>query len=168
MHIMLVASEVREQVNPSPLQHLFIGNFYHFFNFFYFSNSIFTPHPSFLPSSHCPPCAARSRGSDNATCHRSYPKTLLLYFLTSQTPSSSMAAATCPLVIVQTLNGDMATDATFPLPDFMKSFISPNIVNFIHSNISKSSLSRLPLRWPGSLQKHVSWQHCKININQKR
>ncbi|KAK7267599.1 hypothetical protein RIF29_20277 [Crotalaria pallida] len=51
------------------------------------------------------------------------------------------AAAARPLVTVQSLDGDMATDATptVPLPDVMKSSIRPDIVNYVHSNISKNS-----------------------------
>ena len=45
------------------------------------------------------------------------------------------------LVTVQALEGDMATDAapTVPLPDVMKAAIRPDIVTFVHSNISKNS-----------------------------
>ncbi|KAI9117476.1 hypothetical protein K1719_011642 [Acacia pycnantha] len=52
-----------------------------------------------------------------------------------------MAAAARPLVTVQALEGDMATDAppTVPLPDVMKASIRPDIVTFVHSNISKNS-----------------------------
>lgn len=51
------------------------------------------------------------------------------------------AAAARPLVAVQTLEGDMATDSstTVPLPDVMKASIRPDIVNFVHANISKNS-----------------------------
>ncbi|KAM7263594.1 hypothetical protein ACFE04_001277 [Oxalis oulophora] len=51
------------------------------------------------------------------------------------------AAAVRPLVTIQSLEGDMTTDAaaTLPLPDVMKSSIRPDIVNFVHSNISKNS-----------------------------
>lgn len=51
------------------------------------------------------------------------------------------AAAARPLVTVQSLEGDMATDATptVPLPDVMKASIRPDIVGFVHSNISKNS-----------------------------
>ncbi|KDP29064.1 hypothetical protein JCGZ_16453 [Jatropha curcas] len=53
------------------------------------------------------------------------------------------AAAARPLVSVQSLPSlnDMATDSasTVPLPDVMKSSIRPDIVNFVHSNISKNS-----------------------------
>ncbi|KAI4335907.1 hypothetical protein L6164_014503 [Bauhinia variegata] len=50
-------------------------------------------------------------------------------------------AASRPLVTVQTLEGDMATDAapTVPLPDVMKASIRPDIVTFVHSNISRNS-----------------------------
>ncbi|KAJ0526310.1 putative ribosomal protein L4/L1e [Helianthus annuus] len=50
-------------------------------------------------------------------------------------------AAARPLVTVQPLESDMATDATttLPLPSVMKSSIRPDIVNFVHSNISKNS-----------------------------
>uniref|UniRef100_A0A803P3V7 Large ribosomal subunit protein uL4 C-terminal domain-containing protein n=1 Tax=Cannabis sativa TaxID=3483 RepID=A0A803P3V7_CANSA len=49
-------------------------------------------------------------------------------------------AAARPLVTVQALDGDMATDSapTVPLPDVMKASIRPDIVNFVHSNISKN------------------------------
>ncbi|KAG6595268.1 60S ribosomal protein L4, partial [Cucurbita argyrosperma subsp. sororia] len=50
-------------------------------------------------------------------------------------------AAARPLVSVQSLEGDMATDAApgVPLPDVMKASIRPDIVSFVHSNISKNS-----------------------------
>ncbi|XP_044499172.1 60S ribosomal protein L4 [Mangifera indica] len=52
-----------------------------------------------------------------------------------------MAAAARPLVSVQSLEGDMATDAapTVQLPAVMKASIRPDIVTFVHSNISKNS-----------------------------
>ncbi|KAJ8899835.1 hypothetical protein K2173_019538 [Erythroxylum novogranatense] len=54
-----------------------------------------------------------------------------------------MAAAARPLVTVQSLPAlnDMATDSTVTvaLPDVMKASIRPDIVNFVHSNISKNS-----------------------------
>ncbi|KAG8647328.1 60S ribosomal protein L4 [Manihot esculenta] len=53
------------------------------------------------------------------------------------------AAAARPLVTVQSLPSlnDMATDSatTLALPDVMKASIRPDIVNFVHSNISKNS-----------------------------
>ncbi|KAE9590942.1 hypothetical protein Lal_00023484 [Lupinus albus] len=51
------------------------------------------------------------------------------------------AAAARPLVTVQTVTGDIATDATptVALPDVMKASIRPDIVNFVHSNISRNS-----------------------------
>ncbi|XP_043696612.1 60S ribosomal protein L4-like [Telopea speciosissima] len=51
------------------------------------------------------------------------------------------AAAARPLVTVQPLDGDMATDGgnSVPLPDVMKASIRPDIVNFVHANISKNS-----------------------------
>ncbi|CAK9323213.1 unnamed protein product [Citrullus colocynthis] len=51
------------------------------------------------------------------------------------------AAAARPLVAVQSLEGDMATESstTVPLPDVMKASIRPDIVNFVHANISKNS-----------------------------
>ncbi|KAK4798508.1 hypothetical protein SAY86_030834 [Trapa natans] len=54
------------------------------------------------------------------------------------------AAAARPLVTVQALEGEMATDSaiTVPLPDVMKGSIRPDIVNFVHANMSKNS--RLP------------------------
>ncbi|KAD4586358.1 hypothetical protein E3N88_23959 [Mikania micrantha] len=49
-------------------------------------------------------------------------------------------AAARPLVTVQPLESDMATDASgIPLPAVMKASIRPDIVNFVHSNISKNS-----------------------------
>ncbi|XP_020225369.1 60S ribosomal protein L4 [Cajanus cajan] len=56
-------------------------------------------------------------------------------------PSPSLAMAARPLVTVQSLEGDMATDApaTLPIPDVMRAPIRPDIVNFVHSNISKNS-----------------------------
>ncbi|KAF7804499.1 60S ribosomal protein L4-like [Senna tora] len=52
-----------------------------------------------------------------------------------------MAAAARPLVSVQAIEGDMATDEapTLPLPDVMKAAIRPDIVTFVHSNISNNS-----------------------------
>ncbi|CAK7342930.1 unnamed protein product [Dovyalis caffra] len=54
-----------------------------------------------------------------------------------------MAAAARPLVPVQSLPSlnEMATDsvATVHLPDVMKASIRPDIVNFVHCNISKNS-----------------------------
>ncbi|CAM8967812.1 unnamed protein product [Rhodiola kirilowii] len=46
-----------------------------------------------------------------------------------------------PLVSVQSLEGDMATDGgnNVPLPDVMKASIRPDIVSFVHSNMSKNS-----------------------------
>ncbi|RVW98768.1 60S ribosomal protein L4 [Vitis vinifera] len=51
------------------------------------------------------------------------------------------AAAVRPLVTVQVLKSDMATDGgnAVPLPDVMKASIRPDIVTFVHSNISKNS-----------------------------
>ncbi|TQE11369.1 hypothetical protein C1H46_003103 [Malus baccata] len=51
------------------------------------------------------------------------------------------AAAVRPLVTVQSLDGDMATDQSHIvcLPDVMKASIRPDIVTFVHSNISKNS-----------------------------
>ncbi|GAV84185.1 Ribosomal_L4 domain-containing protein/Ribos_L4_asso_C domain-containing protein [Cephalotus follicularis] len=53
---------------------------------------------------------------------------------------AAAAAAVRPLVTIQSLDGDMATDATptIQLPDVMKASIRPDIVNFVHSNISKN------------------------------
>nr|DAD27899.1 TPA_asm: hypothetical protein HUJ06_029367 [Nelumbo nucifera] len=96
-------------------------------------------------------------------------------------------AAARPLVTIQQLDGDMATDGgnSIPLPDVMKASIRPDIVNFVHANISKNSrqpyavskraghqtsaeswgtgraVSRIP-RVPGG------GTHRKINVNQKR
>lgn len=49
-----------------------------------------------------------------------------------------MAAASRPLVTIQTRESDMETDS-IPLPDVMRATIRPDIVNFVHSNISKNS-----------------------------
>ncbi|KAG6643024.1 60S ribosomal protein L4 [Carya illinoinensis] len=50
------------------------------------------------------------------------------------------AAAVRPLVTVQSIEGDMATDSatTVHLPDVMKSPVRPDVVTFVHSNISKN------------------------------
>ena len=50
-------------------------------------------------------------------------------------------AAIRPLVSVQAVDGDMSTDqaSTVALPDVMKAAIRPDIVTFVHSNISKNS-----------------------------
>ncbi|MQL90051.1 hypothetical protein Taro_022648 [Colocasia esculenta] len=49
-------------------------------------------------------------------------------------------AAARPLVTVQPLEGDMATDGSnaVPLPDVLKAAIRPDIVRFVHANISKN------------------------------
>ncbi|KAG7960251.1 hypothetical protein I3843_10G114000 [Carya illinoinensis] len=49
-------------------------------------------------------------------------------------------AAARPLVTLQSLEGDMATDSltTVQLPDVMKASIRPDIVTFVHANISKN------------------------------
>ncbi|KAI4341802.1 hypothetical protein MLD38_026482 [Melastoma candidum] len=54
---------------------------------------------------------------------------------------ASAAAAARPLVTVQSLEGDMATDAqsTLPLPDVMRATIRPDVVSFVHSQISNNS-----------------------------
>ncbi|KAA8549520.1 hypothetical protein F0562_001462 [Nyssa sinensis] len=55
---------------------------------------------------------------------------------------AAAAAAARPLVTVHPLDSDMAadnsSDTTLPLPDVMKSSIRPDIVNFVHANISKN------------------------------
>ncbi|KAL4348538.1 hypothetical protein GQ457_17G009660 [Hibiscus cannabinus] len=53
------------------------------------------------------------------------------------------AAAARPLVSVQTIESDMATDATptVPLADVMKASIRPDIVTFVHNNISKTAVN---------------------------
>ncbi|KAJ4971528.1 hypothetical protein NE237_004627 [Protea cynaroides] len=50
-------------------------------------------------------------------------------------------AAARPLVTVQPLDGDMLTDGgnSVPLPDVLKASIRPDIVNFVHANMSKNS-----------------------------
>ncbi|KAL1815968.1 hypothetical protein DCAR_0520322 [Daucus carota subsp. sativus] len=53
-----------------------------------------------------------------------------------------MAASSRPLVSIQTLESDMATDSSttsLPLPDVMKSSIRPDLVSFIHSEMSNNS-----------------------------
>ncbi|GJZ12351.1 60S ribosomal protein L4 [Tanacetum coccineum] len=103
------------------------------------------------------------------------------------------SAAARPLVTVQTLSSDMKTDqpTTVPLPHVMKASIRPDIVNFVHSNISKNS-SRLPFavsrkagyqflqlsswvfgnmcRGGGMFAPTRIWRrwHRKINVNQRR
>ncbi|XP_058110086.1 large ribosomal subunit protein uL4-like [Magnolia sinica] len=49
-------------------------------------------------------------------------------------------AAVRPLVTVHPLEADMSTDGptSIPLPDVLKSTIRPDIVSFVHSNISKN------------------------------
>ncbi|KAB2604305.1 hypothetical protein ACFX13_033258 [Malus domestica] len=51
------------------------------------------------------------------------------------------AAAVRPLVTVQTLDGDMATDQpqTVAFPDVMKASIRPDVVTFVHSQMSNNS-----------------------------
>ncbi|KAG6437377.1 hypothetical protein SASPL_102292 [Salvia splendens] len=52
------------------------------------------------------------------------------------------AAAARPLVTVQSLENDMATDggaASLPLPDVMKAAIRPDIVSFVHGQISNNA-----------------------------
>ncbi|KAI3990622.1 hypothetical protein MKX01_022922 [Papaver californicum] len=52
-----------------------------------------------------------------------------------------MAAAARPLATIQNLEGDMATEGgnTVPLPDVLKAEIRPDIVKFVHANMSKNS-----------------------------
>ncbi|XP_074280637.1 large ribosomal subunit protein uL4-like [Silene latifolia] len=54
---------------------------------------------------------------------------------------SSTTAAVRPLVSVQPLDSDMSTDGsnTSALPEVMKAPIRPDVVNYVHSNISKNS-----------------------------
>ncbi|CAK9135381.1 unnamed protein product [Ilex paraguariensis] len=55
------------------------------------------------------------------------------------------AAAVRPLVTVHGLESDMSVDSTttnpssLPLPDVMKASIRPDIVNFVHANISRNA-----------------------------
>ncbi|XP_072951548.1 large ribosomal subunit protein uL4z-like [Typha angustifolia] len=52
-----------------------------------------------------------------------------------------MAAAARPLVSVQSLDGDMATDgaaAGVPLPDVLKAPIRPDVVRFVHASLSRN------------------------------
>ena len=53
---------------------------------------------------------------------------------------AAAVAAVRPLVTVQSLEGDMATDTitTVALPDVMKASIRPDIVNFVHAQISNN------------------------------
>ncbi|KAK4800351.1 hypothetical protein SAY86_020838 [Trapa natans] len=57
---------------------------------------------------------------------------------------AAAAATARPIITVQALEGEMATDTavSLPLPDVMKASIRPDIVTFVHANISKNS--RLP------------------------
>ncbi|KAL5706843.1 60S ribosomal protein L4 [Ranunculus cassubicifolius] len=50
-------------------------------------------------------------------------------------------AAARPLVGVQTVEGDMATDGgnSVSLPDVFKASIRPDVVNYVHTNVSKNS-----------------------------
>ncbi|KAI3996664.1 hypothetical protein MKX01_009496 [Papaver californicum] len=52
-----------------------------------------------------------------------------------------MAAAARPLATIQNLKGDIATEGgdTVPLPDVLKAEIRPDIVKFVHANMSKNS-----------------------------
>ncbi|KAL1819576.1 hypothetical protein ACET3Z_014445 [Daucus carota] len=52
-----------------------------------------------------------------------------------------MAASSRPLVSIQTLESDMSTDSanSLPLPDVMKSSIRPDLVSFVHSEMSNNS-----------------------------
>ncbi|KAK1296023.1 60S ribosomal protein L4 [Acorus calamus] len=52
----------------------------------------------------------------------------------------SSVAAVRPLVSVQPLEGDMATDGTnaVPLPDVMKATIRPDVVRFVHDNMNRN------------------------------
>ncbi|KAF6140700.1 hypothetical protein GIB67_013993 [Kingdonia uniflora] len=51
------------------------------------------------------------------------------------------SAASRPLVTIQPLEGDMSNDGsnTIPLPDVLKASIRPDIVTFVHSQMSKNS-----------------------------
>uniref|UniRef100_A0A2N9G6N5 Large ribosomal subunit protein uL4 C-terminal domain-containing protein n=1 Tax=Fagus sylvatica TaxID=28930 RepID=A0A2N9G6N5_FAGSY len=53
---------------------------------------------------------------------------------------AAAVAAVRPLVTIQSLEGDMATDSTpnLALPDVMKASIRPDIVNFVHAQISNN------------------------------
>ncbi|XP_060176570.1 large ribosomal subunit protein uL4z-like [Lycium barbarum] len=48
-------------------------------------------------------------------------------------------AAAIPTTTIQTFDNDMSTDAAIPLPSVMKSPIRPDIVTYVHSNISKNA-----------------------------
>lgn len=60
------------------------------------------------------------------------------------------AAAARPLVSVQPLEGE--DSPTVPLPDVMKASIRPDIVTFVHSNISRNS------RQPYAVSRHAGHQ----------
>ncbi|XP_034674612.1 60S ribosomal protein L4-like [Vitis riparia] len=76
----------------------------------------------------------------------------------------------------------MATDGgnAIPLPDVMKTYTRPNIVNFIHSNTSKNSCGgfhrasqdafRNMCRGGRIFAPTKIWRHChrKMNVNQKQ
>ncbi|KAI3964128.1 hypothetical protein MKX01_004279, partial [Papaver californicum] len=70
------------------------------------------------------------------------------------------AAAVRPLVTVQKLEGDMATDGgnSLPLPDVLKASIRPDIIKFVHANISKNSRQPYAVsRKAGHQTSAVSW-----------
>ncbi|XP_009592380.1 large ribosomal subunit protein uL4 [Nicotiana tabacum] len=48
-------------------------------------------------------------------------------------------AAAIPTTTVQALENDMATDGAVPLPAVMKAPIRPDVVTYVHSNISKNA-----------------------------
>ncbi|MCL7022264.1 hypothetical protein MKW94_000603 [Papaver nudicaule] len=67
-------------------------------------------------------------------------------------------AAARPLVSVQNLQGDMDTDGSLPLPDVMKASIRPDIVKFVHANMSKNSRQPYAVsRKAGHQTSAVSW-----------
>ncbi|OIS98049.1 PREDICTED: 60S ribosomal protein L4-like [Nicotiana attenuata] len=48
-------------------------------------------------------------------------------------------AAAIPITTVQSFENDMATDGAVPLPAVMKAPIRPDVVTYVHSNISKNA-----------------------------
>ncbi|GMP30553.1 hypothetical protein CsSME_00005168 [Camellia sinensis var. sinensis] len=71
-------------------------------------------------------------------------------------------AAARPLVSVHNLDSDMATDGattTLPLPDVMKSSIRPDIVNYVHTNLSKKRKAKMEkIKWMAAVAS--IWIQC--------
>ncbi|KAL5053644.1 hypothetical protein RYX36_034326, partial [Vicia faba] len=66
-------------------------------------------------------------------------KTLIRVSICGAKSNHPMAATTRPLVTVHSLEGDAAINSTItlPIPDVMRASIRPDILNSVHSNISK-------------------------------